>query len=81
MSHATRRPQRGGAIGTLIFFLLVGVAGYFVYTEFIAGGTGRAPSCTEADQACQKNCRRTATEQSAMTACQAECKKKLEACK
>ena len=81
MRRAFRRTQRGGAIGTLIFFLLIGVAGYFVYTEFIAGGTGRAPSCTEADQACQKNCRRTATEQSAMTACQAECKRKLEACK
>ena len=77
----TRKAQRGGAIGTIIFFALVGVGGYYLYKEFIEGGSGRAPSCAEADQACQKSCRRTATEQSAMTACLAECKKKLEACK
>jgi len=77
----TRRTQRGGAIGTIIFFALVGVAGWYIYTEFIAGGTGRAPTCAEADVACHRNCRKTATEQQAMTACQAECKKKLDACK
>jgi len=81
MRRASGRSQHGGAIGTLIFFLLVGAAGYFVYTEFLAGGRGRAPSCSEADLACQKSCRRTSTEQPAMTACQAECRKKLDACK
>lgn len=80
MRYAFAGAQRGGAFGTLIVLVLVAVGGYYLYLEMFEGG-GRTPSCSEASQACIKNCRRTSTEQAAIDACQKECQRKLEACK
>ena len=80
MNPAFARAQRGGAIGTLIVLILLAVGGYYLYVEMFVGET-RPMSCTEANQACMKNCRRTSTEQPQIEACQKECKSKLDACK
>ena len=80
MKPAFARAQRGGALGTLIVLVIVALAGYYAYTEWFQDG-GRTPSCKEADQACIKNCRRTSTDQASIAACQADCQRKLAACK
>ena len=79
MNPAFAKAQRGGAFGTLIFLVIVALAGYYVYTEWFQDG-GRKPSCNEASQACIKECRRTSTDQASIAACQADCQRKLSAC-
>ena len=81
MNPASTRHQRGGAIGTLIVLILLGVGAYYLYVEMFAGSGSRPLSCSEANQACIKECRRTSTEQAAIQSCQKECQQKLDACK
>lgn len=80
MKPASAKAQRGGAFGTLIVLALVAVGCYFLYVEFFEGG-GRPPTCSEANQACIKDCRRSSTDENAIAACQKECQRKLDACK
>jgi hypothetical protein len=79
MAGRSARTQRGlGAFGTLILLAIVVVAAYYVYQEVFPEGSR---SCKEVHQNCMKQCRRTATDQAAATACQNECQRALDACR
>jgi hypothetical protein len=76
-----RKSQRGlGWFGFLVVLAIAVLAGYYAY-KGIAQTENQPPSCEGAQNACIRDCRRTATEASDEQRCQQACKRDLEACK
>ena len=71
--------QRGGALGTLVILIALGVGGYYAYTMFVA--PSEPPSCAAQLQSCMANCRKTTTEAPEAKACQDACQRGAAACK
>jgi len=74
-----RRTQRGGALGTLVILVILGVGGYYAYTLFVA--PSEPPSCAAQLQSCLTKCRKTTTEAPQAQACQEACQRDNAACK
>jgi len=70
--------QRGGALGTLVLLIAIGVAGYYAYKYFIAAED--APSCKAQLNSCIANCRKSTSEASAAQACQDNCTQQAQSC-
>jgi hypothetical protein len=74
-----RKSQRGlGWFGSLVVLALAVGAGFYAYQQFTV--PDEAPSCAAALNACVRKCRQTATENSAMQACQLACRREAESC-
>lgn len=71
--------QRGGALGTLVILIALGVGGYYAYTLFVA--PTEPASCAAQLQSCMANCRKTTTEAAEAKACQDACQRGAAACK
>lgn len=73
-----KRRQRGGALGTLVLLIAIGVAGYYAYKYFIEAED--APSCKAQLNRCIAACRQNSTEAPQVEACQRKCEQDAEAC-
>lgn len=71
--------QRGGAFGTILILVLVGIGGYYVYKTLFMAPT-EPLSCKAALNSCITNCRKTTSEAADNQACQARCTQESEAC-
>jgi hypothetical protein len=72
--------QRGlSSLGALVVIVVALVAAYYVYLAVT--GEEQVPSCDTEFEACMKLCRRTATDNDAMQACQKKCESDAEFCK
>ncbi len=71
--------QKGmGWLGILIVLGIAAGGGYYAYQGM--SGSGEAPNCATAQNACLRNCRRTTTEAAAAQSCQQECQRVAAAC-
>jgi uncharacterized membrane protein YebE (DUF533 family) len=75
----SRGRERGGAFGTLVLLIAIGVAGYYAYQYMVEAE--EAPSCKAQLNGCLAKCRRTSTEAPQLQACQEDCQAKRAACK
>ncbi len=74
-----RRRQKGLSwLGILIVLAIAAGGGYYAYQGIAV--SDQAPSCTAAQNACLRNCRRTTTEAAAAQSCQQECQREAAAC-
>ena len=74
-----RKSQRGlGWFGSLVALALAVGAAYYLYQQLAV--PEEAPTCTAALNACVHKCRRTATDNSAMQACQQACRHEAQVC-
>ena len=73
-----RRRERGGAFGTLVLLIAIGVAGYYAYKYWIEAE--EAPSCKAQLNRCLATCRKTASEAPQAQACQQTCQRDADAC-
>jgi hypothetical protein len=74
-----KRAQCGGAFGTILILILVGVGVYYVYQALFATPT-EPPSCKAALNSCITQCRKTTTEAADAKACQDSCTRETESC-
>ena len=74
---ARRRLQLGGTLSTLVIVAVIGVLGYYGWKALMSDDT---PTCGADQDSCFARCRKTATEEPAMQACQEECKSRFAAC-
>jgi hypothetical protein len=70
--------ERGGALGTLVLLIAIGVAGYYAYKYFIEAED--APSCKAQLNRCIAACRKNSTEAPQIDACQRKCEQDADAC-
>jgi hypothetical protein len=70
--------QFGGALGTLVLLIAIGVAGYYAYKYFME--SEETPSCKAQLNRCIANCRKSTTEASEAQACQRKCEQDADAC-
>ena len=70
--------QVGGAFGTLVLLIAIGVAGYYAYRYLMEAE--EAPSCKARLNRCVATCRRTNTEAPPLQACQEGCQREAQAC-
>ena len=78
------RPMRAvehglSSFGTLLVIAVALVAAYYVYQAVT--GEDEVPTCDTQFEACMKLCRRTASDNDAMQACQKKCESDVEFCK
>lgn len=74
-----RKRQRGmGWLGVLIVLGIAVGGGYYAYQEFTQ--SEESVSCAGAQNACQRNCRRSSTEAPAAQACQEACQREAADC-
>jgi hypothetical protein len=74
-----RNSERGlGWFGTLVVLALAVAAGYYAYQQLTV--PDEVPSCAAALNGCVHKCRQTATENSAMQACQQACRREADVC-
>jgi hypothetical protein len=71
--------QRGGALGTFVILIALGVGGYYGYKMFVS--PSEPQSCAAQLQSCMANCRKTSTEAPEAKACQDACQRGAAACK
>jgi uncharacterized protein HemX len=73
------RSQRGlGWFGSLVVLALAVGAGYYLYQQMVVGDD--APSCKAQQNDCLQICRRNATNNVAMQACQRDCQREADTC-
>jgi uncharacterized protein HemX len=74
-----RKSQNGlGWFGSLIVLAIAVGAGYYAYTSLMQ--SDEELSCTAAQNACLRKCRRSTTEAAAAQSCQQACQREAEAC-
>ena len=73
-----RRHQSGGAFGTLVLLVAIGVVGYYGYKYLMQAE--EAPSCRAQLNRCVAGCRKTSTEAPQAQACQEDCQRAADAC-
>lgn len=75
-----RKAQRGlGWFGSLVVLALAVGAGYYLYQQLTVPDA--APSCEAELNGCIHKCRQTATDATAMQACQQACRDEERVCK
>ena len=74
-----RRTQRGlGWFGSLVVLALAAGAGYYLYQQMVVDE--QAPSCAAQHNACLQDCRRSATDNASIQACQERCRREAAHC-
>jgi len=78
--RGNKRAERGlSSFGALVVIVVALVAAYYVYQAVT--GEDQPPTCDTEFESCMKLCRRTATDNDAMQACQKKCESDAEFCK
>jgi hypothetical protein len=68
-------------VKTVIFLVIAGLGGWWVYKNVFEADTVSAPTCESQQASCMTNCRKSSTESAQIQACQDGCRRNFASCK